>query len=381
MLLLPAVTGKTLLGRLRIRYGKPADAERCQQIARQWRDELPFVMLPALRAAADRRQLFIADVDGQIAGFVHWYARKDGLNTIHEIAVNRDYLRFGIGRALLYAVPAPIQLKCKADNDRANRFYSNAGMQQAGTETTRGGTPLVLWRLNILAQLVQGNNKRMPEIARQSGMAYGTRHIEQPQEWPFAVDIHWRDYDWNDYMDKIAAWKPVQALAPDYEHPSQHRQLYQCIRDLKAAGVLRVLVCPKFHGAVAQIPSWCIVAVSVPSTYAGFVPEFGELKGRRVHLLGGSPVQWFGQGGRKRHMSSTGYIAAINGAGGRVISTDSNVQTKTAAQGMFWQDSRWQTDRLGFDMYDLMTLSGRNIVKQLHIVEQYQQMMLTEGVG
>lgn len=376
MLLLPSVTGKTLLGRFGIRLGTDADAEACQRIARQWRDELPFVMLPTLREAARRKQLYVAEVDGRAVGFVHWYARRDGTNTIHELAVDRNYTRFGVGRALLYSVPCPIRLKCKADNDRANRFYTNAGMTPDGTETTRGGTPLVRWRLNILAQLVQGNNARMPEVARRSGMAYGTRHIEKAQDWPYALDIHWRDYDWADYMHKVATWRPVQALAPDYEHPSQRRTLYAQIRDLKVAGVLRVMACPKFPGAVAHLPSWCVVAVSVPSTYAGFVPDFAELRGRRVHLLGGSPVKWFGQTSKGKQANPTGYIAAITGAGGRVISVDGNAHTATAAQGGYWRDGRWQFDREAFDLYDLAALSGRNIVAQLNAVSQHQQLAL-----
>lgn len=135
-----------MLKLLDIRLGTADDAEICQDIARQWRDELPFVMRPALREAAARKQLAIAELDSSVVGFVHWYARKDGWNTIHEIAVDRAYLRCGIGLALFNNVPAPIQLKCKADNDRANGFYAALGMKQVGTETTRKGTPLILWR-------------------------------------------------------------------------------------------------------------------------------------------------------------------------------------------------------------------------------------------
>lgn len=131
-----------------IRLGTVEDAERCQQIARQWRQELPFVMLPSLREAAHRRQLHIAEVVGCFAGFVHWYARKDGINTIHEIAVDRKHLHTGVGRALFQSVPAPVRLKCKADNDQANRFYAGAGMKQIGTETTRKGTQLIVWLLD-----------------------------------------------------------------------------------------------------------------------------------------------------------------------------------------------------------------------------------------
>lgn len=374
MNLLPAHTAATLLARrFRIRHGTESDLTRCQQIARQFRAALPFVSLPSLRTAARKGELFVAECDGQTVGFVHWHARRDGVSTVYDLAVDTRYQALGIGRALLYAVPAPIQLKCKADNARANRFYANAGMAQTGTATARNGTPLVVWRLNVLAELVQGNNANMPAVARQSGMAYGTRHIETPQDWPFAVDIHWRDYTWADYLRKLTRWQPVQALAPDYEHPDQLRRLLCQIDDLRALGILRILVCPKFAGAVQDIPPDCIVAVSIPSSYAGFVPDFAELNGRRVHLLGGSPVDWFGQSGKRNDKSATGYLAAMRGAGANVISLDGNIHTKIAESGGFWQDSRWQFDSQAFDLYTLCALSGRNIARQLNAVAGYAQ--------
>jgi hypothetical protein len=142
------------------------------------------------------------------------------------------------------------------------------------------------------------------------------------------VDIDWRKYDWQDYMHKIYQWHPVQAMCTDYERPDQRRQLYQQMRDLKAAGVLRIMACPKFHGAVAHFPSWVLVAISVPSELAGFLPEFEELRGRNVHLLGGSA---------RRQVD---LIPKLQGYGVHVQSVDGNGHTRAAAWGRVWDGGR-----------------------------------------
>lgn len=337
-----------------VRYARPEDIPAIKRIAYQHRAELGFVNRAALLAATARREVFVAELpDGAIAGFVNWHARRDGWHTIYEIAVAREYAGRGIGRALLYAVPTPTRLKCTADNEVGNRFYAGAGMTLVATESGRKRA-LNVWERRVLYIHVQGNNRRIPEIARSAGMAYGTRHIETPREWPFMVDIHWKEYDWTDYLAKVNRWRPVQAMAADYEHPAQRRELYRQLRDLKAAGVLRVMVCPKFVGAVAHIPSWCIVAVSVPSEYAGFLPPIDELRGRRVHLLGGSPV-------KQRE-----YTKHLLAAGVRVLSMDGNSHDRASQGAMWWSSEdggKWKALRHGtLPHYDTVAQSARNIV-------------------
>jgi GNAT superfamily N-acetyltransferase len=335
-----------------IRHASLEDIPAIKRIAYQYRQELGFVNRAALGEAVTRRELYVCELpDGAIAGFVRWHARRDGWHTIYEIAVDKDHAGRGIGRALLYAVPTPIRLKCTVDNEAGNRFYAGAGLVLAATEPGRKRA-LNVWELPILSILVKGNNRQMPEVSRASGMAYGTRHIETPRDWPLMVDIHWRDYDWQDYMDKIAEWRPVMAMVPDYEYPSQRRQLYQHIRDLKAAGVLRIMVCPKFAGAVAHIPSWCLVAVSIPSSYAGFIPEFQELVGRRVHLLGGSP---------KKQIEM---IIRLRGVGIDVTSTDGNSHIKTSQWGHVFDGRVWKrTDR--HNLYELSAENGLQVMRAI----------------
>lgn len=349
----------------RIRYGTVEDAARCQQIARRFRTELPFVMLPQLRESAAKRELFVAEADGEIVGFVRWHARKDGGSTLYDLAVSKDAQGQGIGRALLYAVPAPIRLKCTVDNDRANAFYKASGMQLAGQDSGKK-RPLNLWELNVLVILCAGRNKAFADIARQSGMAYGTRHDYDPADWPYMVDIAWKSYDWTDYMHKIASWRPMQAMCADYEHPSQRRQLYQQIRDLRAAGVLRIKVCPKFEGAIQHIPSWCTVALSVPSRYAGWLPsDLGELKGRKAHLLGGTPQQ------------QIALVKQLNGVGARVLSVDGSSHESAAKKGSHFEGGKWnRKEGEKANYHHTMIVSGRNIVRELNTAGTLKQLSL-----
>jgi GNAT superfamily N-acetyltransferase len=333
----------------------------------------------------------VGEIGGQIVGFVlfHTAVKGDdvGYTVVKALAVDLRYEGLGIGRNLLYSVECPIRLRCPqrinvSEPNPANPFYANAGLRMTGTETVyRGGdrkgdtrpNPLNVWELPILPILVQGNNRQMPDVARRSGWAYGVRATEKPRDYCLQVDIEWRDYSWTEYVRKIEAWKPFAALVPDYEHPRQRRTMLNRIEHLKALGVMRVLVCPKFDGAVADIPADCVVAVSIPSSYAGFVPDYRELRGRRVHLLGGTPSAWVG-GTRD---TKTGYIAGITGAGAKVISADGNSHFMMAQEfGKFRHGNEWVKDRRTMDIYQMTVRSGRAILADLHQVSGQSQLSL-----
>jgi len=337
-----------------IRHATLDDIPAIKQIANRYKNELGFVNRAALSESVNRHELFVAALqDGQVVGFVNWHLRRDEWTTIYEIAVRPDLTGHGIGRALLYAVPTPHRLKCTVDNP-ANRFYQGSGMQCVGVEEGRK-RPLNVWERRNLYIWVQGNNRKVPAIARYAGMAYGTRHDDTPRAWPFMVDINWKRYDWDDYLHKIRRWRPVMAMVPDYEHEGQRMQLYRQIDDLQAAGVLRVLVCPKFNGAVKHIPWRCVVAVSVPSSYAGFVPDYRELAGRRVHLLGGSP-------NKQKEM-----ITQMLGSGVRVWSLDGNSHNAASAKGTVWADDKWRRAKPheAVEKYHTMQISAYNITRTM----------------
>lgn len=111
-----------------IRYGAETDITAIKRVANQYKNELGFVNSAALKESARRYMLYVAEYKGEVVGFVNFYRRKDGWQTVYEIAVDRRYHRLGIGRALLNAVPKPVRLKCTVDNRRANDFYGQQGM-------------------------------------------------------------------------------------------------------------------------------------------------------------------------------------------------------------------------------------------------------------
>jgi len=86
-------------------------------------------------AAADRQRWLVV----RPVGFVHYYLRRDGWKTIHEIAVRREFRRTGVGRALLRAVEAPIRLTTDADNAESNEFYRREGFDLFDEKRSKKG--------------------------------------------------------------------------------------------------------------------------------------------------------------------------------------------------------------------------------------------------
>lgn len=389
--MLPRLCSLNLLDRhFSIRLGAPDDVSDCDRIARLQERIHPSSLGWVRRS--DYAHFHVGLLDGEVVGFVIFETMQRGADAgfqvIKALAVDPRYEGLGIGRNLLYSVECPIRLRCPQQvgglPNPSNRFYANAGLKQIDTETVYRGGPkrgqdransLYVWQLTILPVLVMGSNREMPEASRQSGWGYGLRSTEIPRDWPYQVDLEfsedWRSFDWTTYLDKIRRWKPFAALVMDYFEPDQRQTMLQQVKDLRAAGVMRVLVCPKFVGAVKDIPEDCVVAISIPSRYAGFVPPLHELAGRKLHLLGGSPPSWLGSKskGRRGH-SSSGYVTRFIGAGARVISVDGNSHEAAAQSGTYWQSGLWKRPFNGThwvygNRFNTLVQSGKNIAEEL----------------
>lgn len=116
-----------------------------KKIANQYRLELGYVMVPALRDAVERGELLVWEANGRIFGFVNYRTRRDGWHTVYEVAVDKPFRGTEIGRELIEAVPHPIRLKCPVDN-KANGFYRHLGFECVATEQGRKRM-LHLWEL------------------------------------------------------------------------------------------------------------------------------------------------------------------------------------------------------------------------------------------
>lgn len=212
---------------------------------------------------------------------------------------------------------------------------------------------------------IRGGDKTAPILANETGWHYGVRHDYVPYGDVYMLDIHWTDYDWSEYMNIVFLHEPIQAMVADLEHESQIEQMLNQCADLLRIGV-RPCVCQKFDGAVKHIPLGAIVAVSVPTSYAGFLPSVDELNGREIHLLGGNPI------------NQADLIVKYNGIGGRVISLDTNYHARKSQLGQFFNDDwRWvQSNKGEFSNFELSKISMINMNRFFETVEYQKQFKL-----
>ncbi len=357
-----------------IRKANASDLDAIKCIADANRNELGFVMRPALTEAQARGELLVAERGDAVVGFVNYRTLsrvRRGWHTVYEICVTGGWRGQGIGAELLDAVPRPVRLKCPVDLP-ANGFYRVYGMHNVWTEQPDGRRALNVWQTQPDVIYCAGGNREFARIAVEAGMLYGTRHDDTPAYKPYMLDINWKRYDWRDYLDKVGRWQPHIAMVPDYEHEWQRGRMVRMACQLVERGVERVMVCPKFAGAVSHIPDWCLVAISVPSGYAGFLPDPAELTGRRVHLLGGVP------------QAQMQLARTYGGLGITVSSVDLNAHKRAALLGSIWQPRRsgtnWHYPRNGLDAYSVFGLSTSNILTAWRQGVGVQMALPMEGI-
>lgn len=117
-----------------IRLASEQDLTDIKRIANQNREFIGFVMKVALIEAIQKKSLFVFEDISGVVGFVHYHPRKDGWNTIHELAVSKPLQSQGVGQKLFDSVPLPIRLKTTEDNVKALKFYAKNGMHIVGIE-------------------------------------------------------------------------------------------------------------------------------------------------------------------------------------------------------------------------------------------------------
>ncbi len=124
---------------MQIRKAILSDLEEIKALADANRHELGFVLRPALMKSIKRKEIFVAEKDKFIVGFVEYHHRMDNQTTIYHIAVCKAYRKIGIGRALIGAVieeakkfsKENLLAKCPIDLP-ANKFYERLGFVKSG---------------------------------------------------------------------------------------------------------------------------------------------------------------------------------------------------------------------------------------------------------
>lgn len=198
-----------------------------------------------------------------------------------------------------------------------------------------------------------GSNDRLMRAANDAGWLLGARSDRASYGHRLAfIDIHYRAPDFTRHLQRVAAEQPRYAVVPDLSE-----------KEVSAADVARALgqadklaqhcdvplIVPKRSGQLALIPQRYAIAYSVPSSYGG--AQFGPwlLRGRRVHLLGGSP-------------STQRRIYRYLRGEADVMSVDSNMAQKVLGKLNYWSRRNvWEKAPLGSDYMDCWLISLVNI--------------------
>lgn len=207
--------------------------------------------------------------------------------------------------------------------------------------------------------LVHGASKDSPRLAAETGWEYGTREDYVAQAPVYMFDWNWKKAftatRWQRYLRLIASHRPYLAMVPDLECQSQWYGLMRQIVDVKKAGAKKVVVTPKYAGALERLPYWdtFVIGISVPAeTYASYLPEPASVVGRRLHLLGGNPDQWL-------------YLKHVyEKAGSTVVSADGNFAMRQARLGKYWSAKKGGYVEMrgeGFDTEALVKATLKNV--------------------
>jgi ribosomal protein S18 acetylase RimI-like enzyme len=145
-----------------IRLANEDDLDRIKQIANQNREFIGFVMKVALKESIKKNSLLVFEKENQIIGFVHFHKRLDGWNTLHELAVDKNYHKQGVGKELFSCVPLPIRLKTTEDNDNARKFYELNGMTPVKKEQGKKRKLIVFEHIGGLDSKNENHKKIKP---------------------------------------------------------------------------------------------------------------------------------------------------------------------------------------------------------------------------
>jgi hypothetical protein len=144
-------------------------------------------------------------------------------------------------------------------------------------------------------------------VAIRFGWSYGTNSTHAccalADHWKMHrlafLDNPYRDYDHAEHAAMVAEFRPKYATTRDAMSPEQcaaagieHYPIEQIIEWAEELDehAEHVIVIPKYHEAVEQIPEKFVLGYSIPSSHGGTPLPTERFAGRPVHLLGGTPL-------------------------------------------------------------------------------------------
>jgi len=196
-----------------------------------------------------------------------------------------------------------------------------------------------------------GGNTRLAQIAIEEGFLYGSRSDDiRNIRCNGIIDINWKKYNWENHKALVATHRPKYAVAPDIVDCNKINETIDLATSLQNF-CSRVIIVPKIHGVISKIPLSFVVGISLPSSYAGFIPHFKELIGRDIHLLGGTPGQ---QRSFWKYYSQKGLT---------ITSVDCNSHSKTSDFGSYWNGFKWcKVNSKTIGKYEVFRMSCQGII-------------------
>jgi hypothetical protein len=187
-----------------------------------------------------------------------------------------------------------------------------------------------------------GRNIRLSRIACETGWLLGMRSDSSPTNLPQTfIDIDYKKPDFEKHLEVVACYRPKYATIPDLSE--ENTSVADVERALKQAERLQkfcqiVLIVPKLAEQLPLIPPEYAIGYSIPSNYGGArfaIWEVEEhLKGRWIHLLGGSP---------RKQIEAYLQISSIAHVG----SADGNyAQSQAVKYAMYWKRNSWHYHEL-----------------------------------
>jgi hypothetical protein len=138
---------------------------------------------------------------------------------------------------------------------------------------------------------------------------------------PYFADQDWRRPAREAYMRALAEHRPAMATVLDWEREGQLAEVLSWAEEA-APFVERLVIIPKIPGTVGDVPRSVggrpvAVGYSIPTRFGATSVPLWELRGRTLHLLGGSP---------QAQMRAWEYLAGV----ADVASADGNMLLKMA---------------------------------------------------
>lgn len=158
--------------------------------------------------------------------------------------------------------------------------------------------------------------------------------VASGRELRFLDTVDWRNPDQKRWWSAFERMRPYAAVIPDITHPTDLFDRLTWCAQVRAAGCDGILV-PKCD-CIDAIPSDITLGYAVPTDHGTSHLPHVAFRGRRVHLLGGSPI------------AQTTHADALTAVGATVVSVDGNAFCKAAEFGAFYRynGAIWITGKL-----------------------------------